>query len=189
MRRFHAFCVRYDIFNPFPVTEQVLCSFAAFLADQGLAPQTGKTYLAAIRSMQISLGLPDPTDRSSLPILKRVWAGISRARLLKGSPPRVGLPITTQLLSQIRATLDKSSHPEKAALWTVCCMAFFGFFRLGELLLDSPAGFNQRLHLAWGDVAVDDRANPRMVQIHLKQSKTDQFGKGFDIILGAPLKN
>ena len=31
---------------------------------------------------------------------------------------------------------------------------------------------------------MDDRTNPGMVQIHLKQSKTDQFGKGFDIILG-----
>ena len=28
------------------------------------------------------------------------------------------------------------------------------------------------------------RADPRMVRIHLKQSKTDQFGKGVDIVLG-----
>ena len=53
-------------------------------------------------------------------------AGIRRARLLKGSPPRVRLPITTQLLSQIRATLGKSSHPEKTALWAV----LHGLFRL-----------------------------------------------------------
>ena len=96
-------------------------SFAAFLADQGLAPQTGKTYmyLAAVRSMQISLGLPDPRDQSSLPILKRVQAGISRARLLKASPPRVRLPITAQLLSKIKSALEGSSHPEKLALWAV----------------------------------------------------------------------
>ena len=31
---------------------------------------------------------------------------------------------------------------------------------------------------------MDDRADPRMVRIHLKQSKTDQFGKGADIVLG-----
>ena len=39
MKRFHSFCRVYNIFTPFPVTEQLLCSFAAFLADQGLAPR------------------------------------------------------------------------------------------------------------------------------------------------------
>ncbi len=55
MKRFHGFCDRYNVVSPFPVTEMLLCSFAAFLADQGLAPQTGKGYLAAVRNMQISL--------------------------------------------------------------------------------------------------------------------------------------
>ncbi len=60
MKRFHAFCVKYDITNPFPLSEQLLCSFAAFLADQSLAPQTGKSYLSALRNMQISLGTAGP---------------------------------------------------------------------------------------------------------------------------------
>ena len=53
-----------------------MCCFAAFLAYEGLAPQTGKGYMAAVRSMQISLGLLDLRDQSSLPMLKRVQAGI-----------------------------------------------------------------------------------------------------------------
>lgn len=71
-----------------------MCCFASFLAGEGLAPQTGKSYLAAVRSMQISLGLPDPREQSSLPILKRMQAGISRARMRKGPKSRVRLPIT-----------------------------------------------------------------------------------------------
>ena len=85
LRRFHAFCTQFAVHSPFPVSEQLLCCFAAYLADQGLAPQTGKSYLSAIRCMQISLGLPDPRDQSSLPVLKRVQAGISRARLAHGA--------------------------------------------------------------------------------------------------------
>ena len=170
--------------NPFPVTEQILCSYAAFLADEGLSPQTGKTYMAAVRNMQLSMGLPNPRQQSSFPILKRVQAGISRSRLLKGAPPRIRLPITAQLLRQMRESWERSSNPEKLVLWAVSCTAFFGFFRLGELLLDSPTAFDPKLHLAWGDVAVDDPAEPKMVKIHLKQSKTDQFGKGSDIFLG-----
>ena len=72
LKRFHAFCIKFNVTNPFPATKQLLCSFVTFLADQGLAPQRGKSYLSAVRSMQISLGLPDRHDQSSLPVVKRV---------------------------------------------------------------------------------------------------------------------
>lgn len=127
MKRFHSFCRVYNIFTPFPVTEQLLCSFAAFLADQGLAPQTVKSYLSAVRNSQISLGLPDPRDQSSLPILKRVQAGIARLRMLKGSPPWVRLPITAHILARIQQALAASSDPDKYLVWAVAATAFFFF--------------------------------------------------------------
>ena len=178
MKRFHAFCSRYKVSDPFPVTEQLLCGFAAYLADEGLSPQT---YLAGIRNMQLSLGFPDPRDQSSLPVLKRVQAGISRVRMYRGTPTQIRLPITAALLHQIRRNLDSSSHPDKLVLWAMC---FFGFFRLGEQLLESQSAFRQSIHLAWGDVAVDSQDKPSMAQIHLKISKTDQFGTGARIVLG-----
>ena len=66
----------------------------------------------------------------------------------------------------------------------IATTAFFGFFHLGELFPTSAAAFNATTDLAWGDVAVDNRRNPRMLQIHLKTSKTQQFGPGVDIVLG-----
>ena len=167
MKRFNNFCVRYHVHDPFPVSENLLCSFAAFMADEGLAPQTVKSYLAAIRNTQLSLGLPDPREQSSLPVLRRVLAGISRSRVGRGQPSRIRLPITAALLRDIGKEL-----------------AFFGFFRLGELLLVKQSDFNPRLHLAWGDMAVDNQQAPSMLKFHLKQSKTDPFGRGADIILG-----
>ena len=184
MKHFHSFCTQYNILQPFPLSEQLLCSFATYLADQGLAPQTGRSYLSALRSMQISLGLPDPRDRSSLPVLKKVQAGISRARVFKGSPPRICLPITGHILEAIHHSLATSANPDKLVLWAASASAFFGFFWLGELLLDSPSRFNPATHLAWGDVAVDNHTNPRMIQFHLKVSKCDQFGAGTNIIVG-----
>ena len=184
MKRFHQFCSKFNVTAPFPVTEHLLCCFAAYLADQGLAPQTCSSYLAAVRNMQISLGLPDPRDSSSLPILKRVQAGIKRARLGKATPSSVRLPITSTVLERIRTALDRSSHPHRTLLWAIACTAFFGFFRLGELLLDSPGSFNAATSLAWGDVAIDSQTEPTKVKIHLKKSKCDQFGTGADIILG-----
>ena len=176
---FHSFCMQYNVTQPFPLTERLLCIFAAYLADQGLAPQTGKSYLLALRNMQISLGLPDPRKQSSLPILKRVQAGISRARVLKGSPPRICLPITVSILGAIHQSLETSTNPDKAVFWAVASAALFGFFRLGELLLDAPSQFNPA---TWGDVAVDSHTNPSMVQFHLKISKCHQFGSGSDVM-------
>ena len=117
IKRFHSFCVRYNVHQPFPLSEQLLCSFAVYLADQGLAPRTGKSYLSALRNMQISLGLPDPRDQSSLPILKRVQAGISRMKLLRGSPPRIRLPITVPILQAIHSSLDVSVNRDKVVIW------------------------------------------------------------------------
>ena len=184
MNKFTTFCHQYHVTDPFPVSEFLLCAFAAYLADHNLAPQTIKSYLAAIRNTQLSLGLPDPRERSALPILKRVQAGISRARLGRGCPSKVRLPITAHILNDIKQQLERGAHTDRIVLWAVCCTAFFGFFRLGELLPPSPTRFNPRLHLAWGDVAIDNQDNPRMVKFHLKQSKTDQLGKGVDVVVG-----
>ena len=184
MRRFDAFCTHFNITSPFPVTEHLLCCFAAFLADQGLTPQTVKGYLAAVRNMQVSLGLPDPRDQSSLPMLKRVQAGIQRKRSMAGPASRTRLPITASVLERIRRQLESSSHPNKELVWAVAGTAFFGFFRLGELLPESASQVSPAASIMWGEVAVDSRENPAMVRIHLKRSKCDQVGAGADIILG-----
>ena len=98
-----------------------------------------------------------------LPILKRVQAGICRARLLCGTPPRIRLPITISMLAQIRRILDTLSNPRKVVIWAIACTAFFGFFRLGEFLMDVKDAFNPAVNLAWGDVAVDNQENPQKI--------------------------
>ena len=181
---FHAFCVKFNIPSPFPVSEHTLCCFAAYLAEEGLAPQTAKTYLSAVRNLKLSMGLPYPRDQSSLPILKRVLAGIARSRLTRWVPLRVRLPITAPILAQLHGNLTQSSRPDRVLIWAVAATAFFGFFRLGELLVDAPKNYSPATDLSWGDVSVDDRASPTMVKIHLRQSKCDQFGKGVEVIIG-----
>ena len=128
----HCMCTMHGIEDPFPVSERTLCHFAAFLADNGKAHQTIVTYLSALRNAQISMGLPDPRDQSSHPVLKRIHAGIQRT-LAAGSahPRRVRLPVTVPMLRAIRSTLDTASDPERELIWAVASLAFFGFFRLG----------------------------------------------------------
>ena len=111
-------------------------------------------------------------------------AGPGQNSALKGPPSRPRLPITAAVMDRIRAYLVQSVHPHRDVVWAICCTAFFGFFRLGELLPVSRAQITPAVSLMWGDVAVDSRERPTMVRVHLKRSKCDQFGAGADIILG-----
>ena len=115
--------------------------------------------------MQISLGLPDPRDQSSLPMLKRVQAGIQRVQALKKYKKlRIRLPITPHVLGKLRQFWTRSQHPQRCLLWAAASLCFFGFFRSGELLVTTESEFNSSIHLSWGDVAVNNQAAPTMLK-------------------------
>ena len=75
IKRFTTFCSLHSVQSPFPVSESLLCYFSTYLACQKLSAQTIKTYLAGVRYMQISLGLPEPNEFSSFPRLHKVQLG------------------------------------------------------------------------------------------------------------------
>ena len=162
------------------------CYFATFLAQKGFAPSSMKLYMAAIRHIQIVQGLPEPRTLSSLPRLRLVINGIARSRAQNhqtSAKPR--LPITTPILQKIFESL--SARPpthDNFMLWAACSLCFFGFFRAGEITSPSKTGFQPTRHLAWGDVGIDDYANPTLLKVHLKFSKCDQLGKGIDVFIG-----
>ena len=187
LRRFATFCSLYSIISPFPVSESLLCYFSSYLACQNLSPQTIKTYLAGIRHTQITLGLPDPKEFSSLSRLKQVQAGIQRTHVLRLNTSRIRLPITPAVLHQLRAHWNQTkAEPctDAIMLWAAATLCFFGFFRSGEITVPSQAAFTSSQHLAWGDIAVDNRSCPTLLKVHLKRSKCDQLGKGVDVFIG-----
>ena len=180
MHRFYKFCVTYNVTSPFPLSEQLLCTYASYLADQQLASQTIKSYLSALRSWQILLGLSDPREKSSLPVLKRVQAGISRMRATERLSGQDKTPHNSSPLEEDQTGPGQVVKPSRAR---DLGRAFVGFFRLGEFLPDSVGSFNESTCLSWGDVAVDNRSSPTMKQVHLKKLKCDQFGAGTDIVM------
>ena len=91
------------------MSEELLTYFAAFLAGEGLKEQSIKTYISALRYLQITMGLPDPCDTSSLPRLRLVLTGIKRSQAEAGKQAKTPrLPLTPPILSRIRALWDLS---------------------------------------------------------------------------------
>ena len=93
------------------------------------------------------------------------------------------MPLASQLLRQICPCCLSPTPSHYELLWAMATTCFFGFFRVGEITAPSSSDFDPAIHLAWGDVAISEVR--RMVQVFLKRSKTDQFGRGTEVFLGA----
>jgi len=82
-----------------------------------------------------------------------------------------------QLLSQLPSSYDNTM------LWAACCLAFFGFLRISEFTVPNQQVYDSSTHLSLNDISVDNRANPRIIRVHIKQSKTNPFRQGTDVYL------
>ena len=77
-RRYMEFC-RKIVVVPLPTTEKQLCCFVAYLREEGLRYQMVKSYLSAVRYMQISNDMGDPKI-GSMSQLELVVRGMKRDR-------------------------------------------------------------------------------------------------------------
>ena len=117
--------------------------------------------------------------------LEYVMRGIKKDQAAKGEIQRERLPITPEILRKIRAVWESEGHqPDIKMLWVACCVCFFAFLRRGEMTVPSDEGYDPAVHLNVQDVAMDDPRSPTLLQIKIKQSKTDPFRKGISLYVG-----
>lgn len=179
-RRYLGFCAQFHL-HPLPVNESVLCSFVAFLFSSSLSYQSIRSYLSAVRHLQITNGLPDPA-MGSFPLLDYALKGVRREGPARQKRNR--LPITPELLRRICQVWSQDPpHFDRTMLWAAFCLGFFGFMRAGEFTCPSHEAFTPDM-LSLQDLAVDSHSSPTHLAVHLKQSKTDPFGVGTTLHLG-----
>ena len=168
--RYLSFCAQFDI-TPLPLQETHLCRYVSWLAKDNIAHTTVKSYLSALRHLQIARNLPDPMI-STFPKLEGVIRGIKmqQARHKTSSPKR--LPITLAHLHKLRSFFaSKGNEADSFMLWAAICTCFFGFMRSGEMTIPSESAFDPSSHLCFNDVSVDNIADPQVVKVCLKASK------------------
>ena len=178
--RYIRFCSLFGV-TPYPTSERSLSYFVGYLFQEGLSASTVKGYLSAVRHAQISLGLGDP-KMGDMPQLEYHIKGL---RKLSSGCQQSRLPITIDILRYLRSSWEKShGHFDGTMLWAACCMCFFGFLRSGEIVVPADSAYDRGVHLSWGDVCVDNTADPQYLEVHIKASKTDPFRHGVSIYLG-----
>jgi len=182
-RRYLHFCHEAKI-KAIPASEGALTLFITHLATSNVSHATIKVYLSAVRHMHICRGLHRHFKQQITPRLHLILRGIKK-RQADVHPARKRLPITTQLLGRIRHFLSKQPSYFNTTLWAMCCVAFFGFLRVSEFTIPREGSYKPSRHLSLQDIAVDSRAKPRLLQLFLKQSKTDPFKCGATVYMGA----
>ena len=174
LRSFDRFRAIYSFPVNWPPTMLQVTDFIAYLSFQGYASNTISTYVSGISYKCKSSNLFDPTQNF---VVRKMLTGLNR--LDKRCDPR--MPITLPILTKIvlaLPTICSSTYETKlfSALFTT---AFFGFFRVGELVQNS---FMIQGHaLLFENVKYLPEINS--VEIKLFSSKTDQTGRGSIIII------
>ena len=105
---------------------------------------------------------------------------VSRISPAASHPSR--LPITLDVLQLLHSVWSVPPITfNHRMLWAACCLGFFAFLRSGEFT-DNRV---QSAVLLVGDVCVNSHVLPEYLVIRLWQSKTDVFGRGISLYVGA----
>jgi len=159
--------------RPIPALECALRLFTTHLAMSDISYGTIKVYLSAIRHMHICKGMHAHFRQQMTPCLHLILRG-SKKHQAGIHLIRKRLPITIQL----RNLLAKKSSYDNTTLWAMCSLAFFWFLRVSKFTIPRADSYDPSCHLSFQDIAVDSRTKPRIMQVFLKQSKTDPFKQG-----------
>ena len=115
-RRYSQFCTHAAV-PPWPLSERVLCLFAARLGTEGLTHQTIKCYLSAVRF------LSDPFLPGKMPVLQYVLRGLKRSP--RPPPFRTRLPVTPSILRALKSQwVAHAQEVDYIMLWAAVCVGF-----------------------------------------------------------------
>lgn len=168
VHQFNLFCHAYERNQTWPPNPNDLIHFVAYLSFKQFSSSTVKAYIAGISYFCRIRGFLDTTKSF---ILQKVLVGFSRMNTRVDNRK----PITISILQGLISILPQVclSNYESILFSALFCTAFFGYFRIGELVQDSKVKPGHAIQV--GDVRL---STSNSVIITLRHSKTDQEGKG-----------
>ena len=154
----------------FPVDISVANKFVEWCYfTKNIKASTIKTYVSCICIAQKMNNHDDIAWKN--PILKQMLKGAENlefySTLCKGTRKVMTLPLLKIVGNQISKA--NWSDDTKQVIWTTLVTAFFGSFRLGELLCEDEKTFNPLENLTWNDIIFREDDS---VLIKLKITKT-----------------
>ena len=165
LRSFLSFTTYFEV-PAFPIHLGVILRFIAFLGEGSYA---AKTALNIIGSVKWFAGLLDPP---SLKVFETVLvtSSIKGLKAQLSRPVHQKLPFTVPILKKMYSELDLSDT-NHLSCWAAMLLAFFGCFRLSNLVPTSASKFDRLKHLKRDDIRFENN----VVLVFYKWSKTNQY--------------
>jgi len=170
--------------------EEVLIFIHWLITVRKLKSNTVNHYLAGLRNAHIRRGLEPPELRSVF--VQQILKGRANmeAKLQVGGKKRRA--VTVKVMKKIKTALCQASwgKRERLLIWAVSTIAFFGAFRIHELLCKHESTFDPEQALLWEDMTVTGPMGNRTLSVKLKCPKERQAGRPtvVDILeVGGPL--
>ena len=166
----------------FPLSENQVLIFVAWMIERGLAASTMDSYLAGIRQTHLASGVNLPVLRT--PIIKQILDGKKHLdaieKRLHLKPVR--MPVTPDVMKLLKGELKDSSLDAelKLLIWSTATLAFSGAFRIHELLTRKESSFDPTFTLLVEDLTLKSifigKENVQILQVRLKSEKSDRVG-------------
>lgn len=174
MKCYDDFVSYFELEKIWPPTLDYIVQFICFMSVRNLAQKTAKLYVAGI-SYHLKLG--NHLDLTQNFLVRKLLEGYRR----KASTHDSRMPITLDLLEKLLLILPLVCYNDyEVKLFSAAySMAFFGFFRVGELTGGSHHNTNHSVRFQ--DVELFTKHGK--LRIILKHSKTDQEGRGEIVII------
>ena len=175
LNSFETFRNLYQMDSVWPPSIASITLFIAWLSLRGFSYNTARSYISAIA---FNCKLRSTPDVSANYVVQKALEGLRRS----GKARRTRLPITRELLQVIISTLPSiCTNSYETHLFTAAyCLAFFGFLRISELTVVRNQQSSHVLNVS--DVSFQD--NNQFLLLHVRFSKTDQYGHGSRLKLG-----
>ena len=142
-----------------PLEEQdVIVLLNWMIWNKKLKHATITSYLAGIRQLHVMKGMGEPNLRAGR--VKWLLTGKKNMDIMekKQNPGQKRLPVTVAVLKLVKVLLRDCSLPamDKLLVWSICCLAFNGCFRIHELLCKEEEKFDPYFTLLKNLVVVKD---------------------------------
>jgi len=159
-----------------PVLPSCLALFISYLCARGFAPSTITSYLSAIGYVHKMKGVADPTKTF---LIQKLIVAIGRRRTAD-----IRLPLTRPLLYELIKSLSHTncSAYQRALYSAMYIVAFYGFFRIGELASKTKKSFDNVVQYQQVTFLLQD-SQVNTVKITISRFKHNTNNRPFGILI------
>lgn len=162
-RKYRTFCELLSI-APFPLSEQNLCRYMAFLTFTLTSADSVLNYLSGLKKLHGFAKIPFPKFSAYVDL---VYQGVKR---LLAHQVNQAEPITPQILKRIAQLVDRNDQ-KQVVTFTAMVVGFYLFLRSSNLTTKTQSSFDPNKNLCRGDI----RLAEKLALIEIRWSKTIQY--------------